>query len=173
MNDEMPPEEESKLLDTITGNVMKYGIGNHAPMHERFSPREAYMMSQTTAMPFAQYLRWGKFLRRAVASREYDHLMNEEERDAFASLPDRVTVYRGLRPKEYDPNYIGFSWTLSRDVAERFANEFRKARWGDPNSEPVLLKAEIDKEQIVWLIFERDEREAVIAPDHTTTPKRL
>ena len=141
-----------------------YGIGNHPPEGGFYNPYAAYEMSQTTAVPLANYRRWWQFLERAARTREHDGLMAEDERTALEALPDRVTVYRGLRTKNYLPDHVGFSWTLSREVAEQFANVYRAARWGDPDGEPLVIEKTISKRQIVWLIFGRNEQEAVIFP---------
>lgn len=45
---------------------------------------------------------------------EREALMSIEERKTLRSLPDEVTIYRGGTSD-------GLSWSLSRDVAERFA----------------------------------------------------
>lgn len=142
-----------------------YGIGNHPPEGGFYDPLGAYQQSQTTAAPLAQYERWFQFLSEAVATRQYDHLMDDEERAALGALPARVTVYRGLRTKNYQPDHVGFSWTLSREVAERFANVYRKARWGDPDGAPIVLEQTIDRDQIVWLLLGRNEQEVVICPE--------
>ena len=141
-----------------------YGIGNHPPIGGFHDPLAAYEMSQTTAYPPAQHQRWREFFEVAVLSREYDHLMSDEERAALAALPDQVTVYRGLRTKQHISDHHGFSWSLSREVAERFAHVHRKAMWGDPDGKPIILERVINKAQIVWLIFGRNEQEAVIFP---------
>lgn len=141
-----------------------YGIGNHPPEGGFYDPLEAYRQSQTTAAPSAQFERWFRFLSAAAETREHDHLMDDAERAALDALPERVTVYRGLRTKHYRPDHVGFSWTLSRDVAERFANVHRKQLWGDPDGAPIVLEQTINKDQIVWLILGRDEQEVVICP---------
>lgn len=157
-------EELEALARREAADAEIYGIGNHSPEGGFYDPLEAYQQSQTTAYPLAQQQRWLEFFEEAAFTREHDHLMSEEERAALEALPERVTVYRGLRTKRYQPDHVGFSWTLSREVAERFANVYRKARWGDPDGEPIVLEETIDKDQIVWLIFGRNEQEVVICP---------
>jgi hypothetical protein len=44
-------------------------------------------------------------------------LMDEDEREKFANLPDELVLYRGGSPD-------GWSWTLDRDVAGWFARRF-------------------------------------------------
>lgn len=161
---EFTNDELEELGRREQADAQIYGIGNHPPTGGFHDPLSAYEGSQTTAYPPAQYQRWWEFFERAVVSREYDHLMSDEERAALAALPDQLKVYRGLRTKRHMADHHGFSWSLSREVAEQFANVYRKARWGDPDGKPIVLERVISKDQIVWLIFGRDEKEAVIFP---------
>ena len=52
-----------------------------------------------------------------------EHFMREEERIAFAALPDVLTVYRGFQPS----NAAGWSWSLRAEIAEFYA----LTRWDD------------------------------------------
>jgi len=142
--------------------LKRYGIGNHGP-HTNDDPLRAFQMSQTISYPPAQYHRWAKFLADAADSRDYDYLMSEDERAALKALPDRVTIYRGIRTRRLNREIYGLSWTLSRGVAEWFAN-VRGRGWGDQEGEPKILKQTVDRARIVWLLLERNEYEVVIPP---------
>ena len=48
----------------------------------------------------------------------------DRARQRFAELPDRLEVYRGTVAAEEWPDY-GVSWTLDKEVAEKFAAGYR------------------------------------------------
>jgi hypothetical protein len=53
-----------------------------------------------------------------------ESLMDKKEIDIFRNLPDTITIYRGMSIAELDSNNFGISWTLKREVAEKFAYGF-------------------------------------------------
>jgi hypothetical protein len=98
---------------------------------------------------------------------EREQFMSAEERAFLASLPDQITVYRGYRPQAN--NEIGFSWTLSREVAERLANrafmrglKLDKAiiHPGGEVIERVISKADV----FAYCNDERQEQEIILTP---------
>lgn len=82
-------------------------------------------------------------------------MMTSEERAALTALSERITVYRGC----YRINRSGLSWTLDRNVAERFPRLMRYSRPGD---QPLLLTAVAPRERAV-LKLDRDEAEIIPA----------
>lgn len=80
-------------------------------------------------------------------------LMDDAERQAFAQLPDVLTIYRGC----YAVNKWGFSWSLDRDIAERFPF---LGRYGG-KGRPLLVKATIHKNKVAALKLGRGESEIV------------
>ena len=52
-----------------------------------------------------------------------DTLMDEDARAIYDSLPDEVTIYRGVTSHNRHKKQA-FSWTTDKDVAKRFANRF-------------------------------------------------
>lgn len=83
-------------------------------------------------------------------SREW--LMNEDERKAFAELPDMVTVYRGGT----DGYEHGLSWTTERRVAEFFANRF--------NAQGEVWHATLPKTSFLCYLLSRNEYELIMDP---------
>ena len=79
------------------------------------------------------------------------YLMSPEERSYLASLPDRVTVYRGVA-KGRNPD--GLSWTDSYKTAKWFAD-----RW---YSDGVVRKGTVLKKDILAYFNSRDENELII-----------
>lgn len=80
-------------------------------------------------------------------------MMNNEERNAFDALPDELTIYRGC----YEINKWGASWSLNREVAEKFPHLTRYSSEG----RPLLIKATIPKSRIAALKLGRGEEEIV------------
>ena len=85
------------------------------------------------------------------ANKEY--LMNEDDFKVFESLPNIVTIYRGVTDKNKD-NKRALSWTLSQDKAEWFAHRFDEV--GE------VWKTKISKDSIFAYFDEMDEKEVII-----------
>lgn len=80
-------------------------------------------------------------------------MMTMAERRAFDRLPDVLTVYRGC----YEINKWGASWSLNREVAEKFPYLTRYSNEG----RPLLIKATIPKSRIAALKLGRGEEEII------------
>ncbi|MEF9924677.1 MAG: hypothetical protein RR854_08915 [Muribaculaceae bacterium] len=83
--------------------------------------------------------------------------MTVEEREHFNSLPQKLTVYRGMSLKEYESGYYGISWTLSRDVADKFSKSIRSG-----NNNGVVVEAVADKDNCIAFFNERKEEEIIV-----------
>ena len=79
-------------------------------------------------------------------------MMSLEERSAYDSLPDRLTLYRGCG----HINKLGASWSLDRTVAARFPylNRYRQKR-------PILVTAEVSKAKVLAVKLDRAEVEVI------------
>jgi hypothetical protein len=79
-------------------------------------------------------------------------MMTDDERAILAALPDTVTLFRGCGPK----NKLGLSWSLSREVAERFpfSNRYRTTK-------PRIVTAHVTKKRIVGIKTDRSEDEVI------------
>ena len=82
-------------------------------------------------------------------------MMDPEEREALAALPETFPVYRGHGPK----NKWGFSWTLDLAKAAWFANRFTRKGERQLVTEGACLKA-----NAVALFLGRNEKEIVTDP---------
>jgi hypothetical protein len=85
------------------------------------------------------------------AGREY--MMDDEEREKFAALPDTFTVYRGHQ----FVNERGYSWTLDRAKARWFAK-----RLYDPARGCSVAERTVQKHECAALFLGRGEQEIVI-----------
>jgi len=79
-------------------------------------------------------------------------IMTSAERAILVALPDTVTLFRGCGPK----NKLGLSWSLSREVAERFPFSSRYRTTG-----PRILTARVPKKRIVGIKTDRSEDEVI------------
>jgi hypothetical protein len=98
---------------------------------------------------WANLNKWRRYFSSSRSGRE--NLMDWDERLAYESLADTVTVYRGCQK---GLNEDGISWTLKKEKAEWFATRFGK--------EGKVLEMRINKEKIVAVFTGRNEFEAVI-----------
>lgn len=80
-------------------------------------------------------------------------MMNEDEINFLDKLPDQFTVYRGHQGF----NKRGYSWTLSFWTAKWFAQRFNQ-------SKPGVIKATINKKDVIASILGRNEYEIVALP---------
>lgn len=70
-------------------------------------------------------------------------------RDTLDSLPEEMTIYRGVKEK----NDRGMSWTLSRDKASWFANRYRSSGY--------IKKRRIRKDDVIAYFKDRGEEEII------------
>lgn len=80
-------------------------------------------------------------------------MMDAKEIAAFDALPDMLNIYRGC----YEINKWGASWSLNREVAEKFPHLTRYRTDG----RPLLIKATIPKNRIAALKLGRGEQEII------------
>jgi len=92
------------------------------------------------------------------------HLMDEKEQMHLEKLPPELIIYRGVCPNFVD----GFSWTLSEEKAEFFAN-----RHSDCGRDSGIFKG-VCKKQDVIAYFSRED-EIFIDPENVqnVTPVKL
>jgi hypothetical protein len=82
--------------------------------------------------------------------------MSADNKEFYTSLQDEMTIYRGCMAGRE----LGISWTLDKEVAERFAHGHRGSRV--PN--PVIAQATISKDNICSVFTSRREAEVVVEP---------
>lgn len=80
-------------------------------------------------------------------------MMDEEELRAFDQLPEVFTIYRGC----YSKNKHGLSWTLSKEVAEKFPTYHRYRGEGVP----LVITAQVKKAKVAALKMSRQEQETI------------
>ena len=82
----------------------------------------------------------------------YRQMMNEAENRHYDELPDLVQIYRGCG----EHNIHGACWTLDPEVAKQFPFQNRYLQ-----ANPLLVTAEVEKEDIVAVKLDREEAEVI------------
>ncbi len=83
--------------------------------------------------------------------RDRQYFMSADDRKQFAKLPDTSKVYRGYIPRK---NKGGYSYTLSKDKAQWFANRFHK------NGQ--VIERTVKKSDVFAYLNGRNEQEVII-----------
>jgi hypothetical protein len=83
-------------------------------------------------------------------------MMDKADLEVFNNLPEQIQVYRGAGKRDPYP----YSWSLSRDRAEWFAN--RKA--GMSKVKGVVYESVVSKKNVLAYFSGRGEQEVVVFP---------
>jgi hypothetical protein len=87
-------------------------------------------------------------------------LMSKTDLKFYNNLPSKLIIYRGMTIQELESGDFGVSWTLSRKVAEFFANIY--GRNHDTRHLPkVVHQLEVSKELICAYFSDRQEEEVI------------
>lgn len=89
-----------------------------------------------------------------------EELMDEEEKAHYNKLPDIIKAYRCMSKEEKKREEFGFSWTLSKDVAQFFVDRNNKIY----QKEHVIYEKLLHKSDIIAYLNERDEEEILYLP---------
>jgi hypothetical protein len=81
------------------------------------------------------------------------YLMKPEDLAHYQSLPDTLTIYRGVSPHRAK---FGLSWTADQSIAMWFKKRYESGSQGQ------LLTAVISKKHVLAYIDERNERELIV-----------
>jgi uncharacterized protein len=99
--------------------------------------------------------------------RHKEQLMNQQEREFFAQLPDKFRIYRGF---SLEACRRGLSWSLDYGVAKWFGDRYADEEGGD---EGCVVRAWCDKRQAHALLMRRDEMEIVVHPTKLRRVERV
>lgn len=100
---------------------------------------------------------WEEFL--SSETPERSRLMEDEEREALAKLPETLTIHRGYTLPH---RKLGMSWTLERERAEWFARRFQR------DEAAQVVTATVKKADVLAHFTGRGEAEIVVFPDKLT-----
>ena len=101
--------------------------------------------NQDKNVSISTFIRWF-----SVADRK--NLMEKDELKYYDSLPDEVTIYRGVAVGRAEAK--GLSWTCNHKTAEWFASRFNQG-----NKKGYIIKGKIRKEDIFAYLNGRGEDE--------------
>lgn len=79
------------------------------------------------------------------------YLMDKDENKTLKSLPDEITIYRGVKPNS---STKALSWSLNKEVAQWFADRFEE--------NGKVYSAKIKKENVLAYFNGRKEEEVVV-----------
>lgn len=88
--------------------------------------------------------------------KQREFIMTKKEQKYLNSLPEFVTIYRGMSLMESDSKVYGISWTLSEERAIFFTTDLRSA---DVNG--IVVRLEVPKSDIIAYWSDRDEHEII------------
>ena len=94
---------------------------------------------------------------------EREYLMNKKELKIYNSLPENITIYRGMTTEELESGDFGVSWTLSKECADYFAYTYGRnyATEGIPK---LVHQLEVKKVEILAYFNDRNEQEVIYIP---------
>ena len=89
-----------------------------------------------------------------------ESLMREEELEYLMSLPEKITIYRGMTEIEFINKNFGCSWSLKKEVAEYFAYEYSRNH-STNHFKKVVHKIKINKKDVIAFLNDRQEYEII------------
>ncbi len=96
-------------------------------------------------------------------------LMTFEERNFLKSLPERITIYRGMTEEELLSGDFGISWSLKKEGAEYFAFTYPRNH-ATNHLKKVVHEITVLKKDVIAFFNERNESEIIYiqnAEDYT------
>lgn len=94
---------------------------------------------------------------------EREYLMNKKELKIYNSLPEIITIYRGMTTEELESDDFGVSWTLSREHADYFVFTYGR-NFSTEGIPKVVHQLEVKKVEILAYFNERNEQEVIYIP---------
>ncbi len=75
-------------------------------------------------------------------------LMSKEERKYLKSLPDQITIFRGMTELELKSKNFGVSWTLKKEVAQFFSETYQR-NYSTKHLPKTIHSIDIEKSKVV------------------------
>jgi hypothetical protein len=91
---------------------------------------------------------------------EREYLMSLSERRFLEKLPEKITIYRGMTENELNQKSFGCSWTLKKEVAEFFVNNYQR-NYATRHLKKVVHELNINKSEVIAFFNERKEFEII------------
>jgi len=101
-------------------------------------------------------------IKQAFSSEEpsREKLMSKKEQKYLSTLPENLTIYRGMTVQEFESGDFGVSWTLRKDVAEFFAYKYCRNQ-ATAHLPKMVHELPIKKSDIIAYFGERKEFEVI------------
>jgi hypothetical protein len=103
---------------------------------------------------YQHFAAWKRLWGSDLAGRQA--MMDEDELEELAAMPEILTVYRGFELKSAQR---GLSWTTNRDKAVWFAKRLR-----EPRQKSLVAQATVQKKDVLAYFNGRNENEVVVLP---------
>jgi hypothetical protein len=101
-----------------------------------------------------------KFIQKTLFLSKRSHrefMMDEDERKCLDLLPSELTIYRGCSLAEIESEKFRYSWTLNKDIANFFANEYRRNK----HIKCGVVEKVVNKERLLAYFNGREEDEVI------------
>lgn len=101
-------------------------------------------------------------IKKALKSKKWhrENLMTRQEKKFLNSLPDIINIYRGMTRDELKSSDFGVSWTLKKEIADFFSNNYQRNH--DTNkSKRITCKLTIRKKDVIAFFNDRKEFEII------------
>jgi hypothetical protein len=89
-----------------------------------------------------------------------EFLMTKKELKIYNSLPENLTIYRGMTVEEHESGHFNVSWTLLKERAEFFAYKYGR-NFSTEGIPKVVHQLEVLKVEILAYFHERNEQEVI------------
>jgi hypothetical protein len=89
-----------------------------------------------------------------------EFLMNKSERRFLKGLPEKIRIYRGMTVTEKQSNDFGISWTLKKEEAEFFINDYQR-NYATRHEKKCIHELAISKKDVVAFFNDREEFEII------------
>lgn len=106
--------------------------------------------------------RYNKEVRKAFNKRQphRSRLMSELEIKYLEKLPETLTIYRGMTEVELESENFGVSWTLKKEIADFFVNNYLR-NTATNHLKKVCHKLIIKKSKVIAFLNDRQEFEII------------
>jgi hypothetical protein len=101
---------------------------------------------------------------------QMEYLMLPEEIEYLKTLPEQITIYRGMTENELKQKSFGCSWTLKKEVAEFFANTYKR-NFVTKHFKKVVHELTINKSEVIAFFNSRNEFEIIYITDNDNKSK--
>lgn len=102
---------------------------------------------------------WRKEMKNAFRKMDAppNFIMNQDDLLTLESLPDKITIYRGMTVKESKSGDFGVSWTLDKTIADFFAYKYNR-NFSTSHLEKTVHSLVIHKKNIIAFSNQRNEK---------------